>query len=161
MINRALYEDSEQQPSCQNVANTALGLTSSGPFHAADELRRQVAQRLAADTEIARLRAEYQQCMADAGFPGVDDPTAAFEAMKAGLFSFWTDRDSYRVPSLDSLPPEERQRFHDLQQRERAMAVANVGCEAAFTPAATTRSDEIQREVLDDNEPLVRVITTD
>jgi len=50
--------------------------------------------------------------------------------MNAALFSFRTDPESNHAPSFDSLPPEERQRFHDLQHRERALAVANLDCEA-------------------------------
>jgi hypothetical protein len=159
-VNRALNEDGDR-PSCQNVANAALELTSAGPFHAAAELRQQVLQRLAADPGITQLLTDYQQCLTDAGFPGFDDPTAAFVAMREALFSFRSDPGSNVAPTFESLTPEQRQRFHELQHRERALAVANVDCEATFTPAARQRSDQIQREVLDDNRPLVRVITPD
>lgn len=157
-VNDALVVDGDQ-PSCQHVANSELKLLTEGPFYAGDELRQQVSERIDADAEMIALIEAYRACMERSGFAGVSSPTEAFSLNQRALLSIG-DRvqPGGNSPSSDQASPEIKDEFHELQNRERAMALANLECEPAYTPAVQHRTDEIQREVLRDNQPLVGLI---
>lgn len=157
-LTAALFEDGDEA-SCEDRANDEMKLLTAGPFYAANELRQEITERLAADGELADLSAAYMSCMAAKGFDGLTSPTSAYQSVKSALFSIAGQSDSgAEVPSFASMTPEQRQRLTDLQSRERAMSAANLECEADYTPAATERSDAVQREVLADNAPLVNAV---
>lgn len=159
----ALNTDTDERDSCATQANDELELASSGPFFAANELRRLVRDTFENHPEVAILQDRYEACMAAAGFTGLPSPSATFAGVKAGLDELMGMMEARTSTPEEARDPDNadgatRDRFGELERREMALARANLGCEGAYTPAALQLVDVVQQQVLADNQPLVATI---
>lgn len=131
----------------------------AGPAELEDvkEAVRTMWERLPADPGVVETLPAWSACMADAGYPAMREIIDATDYVSTELWTRWQDSYANATPGnvgvtdyevvKESIP----EALHELQEAERALAVADAACraESGYAEAYEVAEVAIAQEILD------------